>query len=230
MLSRIKAIQKTSLIDYPNKVSCVIFLGGCNFRCGYCHNPDLIKDDLKSLDEEEVLEFLKKRKKWLDGVVFSGGEPLLKNDIISFIEKVKEVGYMIKIDTNGTNPELLKSLIDKKLIDYVAMDLKNRLNKYEEVVNTKVDINKVKKSIDIIKNSKISHEFRCTVLPRLHSKEDIKEMTNLIKNDTLFLQQFNNKVKLLDPKFENDVPFSVSELEEIKKACEKSIRKIEIRA
>lgn len=216
MLSQIKSIQKTSLIDYPDKISCVIFIGGCNFRCGYCHNPDLINKNLKSLDEEEVLEFLKKKKKWLDGVVISGGEPLLYKEIVGFIKKVKSLNYLVKIDTNGTNPSLLKELIDYQLVDYIAMDLKNTFNKYEETVGVKVDIDKIKESIKIIKNSKIEHEFRCTVLPILHSKENILEMSKLV--DNLILQQFNNKT-VLDPKFKEYKSFNKEEIKDIKELC-----------
>ena len=217
MLFRIKAIQKTSLIDYPDKISCVVFLSGCNFKCGYCHNPNLINKDLESLDENEVLEFLVKKKKWLDGVVISGGEPLLSNDFFEFIKKVKALNYLVKIDTNGTNPSLLKELIENKLVDYIAMDLKNTFDKYEETVSVKVDIGKIKESIELIKNCDIKHEFRCTVLPFLHSKEDILEMNKLV--DKLVLQQFNNKGKLLNPKFQDYKQFSKEELEDIKKSC-----------
>ena len=228
MLSNIKSLQKTSLIDYPNKISCVIFLSGCDFRCGFCHNPDLVLGNLKSISEEDVLNFLEKKKKWLDGVVFSGGEPLLNKEIVDFIKKVKDLGFLVKIDTNGTNPEILKELIKNKLIDYIAMDFKNNLNKYEETVGVKVDIKKIKESIDLIGNCNINHEFRCTVLPKLHAKEDILEICKLIKGDKLFLQQFNNKGKLLDSKFQDYEQFGGEELEDIKKECDKIV-KCEIR-
>ena len=223
MLSNIKSIQKTSLIDYPDKVSCVIFLGGCDFRCGFCHNPDLVLGDLKSISEEEVLKFLEKKKKWLDGVVFSGGEPLLNKDIVGFIKRIKNMGFLIKVDTNGNNPKLLKELIDKKLVDYIAMDFKNSFKKYEETINVKVDINKIKESIELIKNSGVEHEFRCTILPKLHTKRDILEMCNLIKGNKFILQQFNNKVRLLNPDFQKYEQFSKEELEDIKKECDKIV-------
>ncbi|MBL7147566.1 MAG: anaerobic ribonucleoside-triphosphate reductase activating protein [Nanoarchaeota archaeon] len=223
MLSNIKSIQKTSLIDYPDKVSCVIFLGGCDFRCGFCHNPDLVLGDLKSISEEEVLKFLEKKKKWLDGVVFSGGEPLLNKDIVGFIKRIKNMGFLIKVDTNGNNPKLLKELIDKKLVDYIAMDFKNSFKKYEETINVKVDINKIKESIELIKNSGVEHEFRCTILPKLHTKRDILEMCNLIKGNKFILQRFNNKVRLLNPDFQKYEQFSKEELEDFKKECDKIV-------
>ena len=143
---QIRGLQKTSLIDYAPYTCCVVFLAGCNFRCPFCQNPDLIvgKDRNPVIYEDEFLDFLKERKKWLDAVCITGGEPCLYEKLPKLIKKIKSLGYKVKIDTNGTNPSMLKELIDKKLIDYVAMDIKGPLDKYDEIVNAKVDKEKIK--------------------------------------------------------------------------------------
>lgn len=179
----IGGLQKSSLIDYPGKIAAVIFTQGCNFRCPYCHNPELVNGERGTINgkchEMAVLEFLKKRIGKLDGVVITGGEPTLHNNLPEFIKQIKNLGFAIKLDTNGTNPEMLKQLIDEKLIDYVAMDIKAPLDKYSEIVCTKVDTDKILKSIGILKNSNIKDY--CTspffakmplsrVFPRLVSK------------------------------------------------------------
>src|SRR3989344_5633428 len=140
MKLEIKGLQKTSLIDYPPYTSCVVFLAGCDFRCPFCQNPDLIlnPEKLETVKQEDFLEFLKKRKKWLDAVCISGGEPTLYEDLPEFIKKIKDLGYKVKIDTNGNNPNAIEELINKKLIDYVAMDIKAPLDKYSKAANAKV--------------------------------------------------------------------------------------------
>jgi len=137
----IKGLQKTTLVDYPNKVACTIFLPRCNFRCGFCYNKDLVidYDRLPSIQEEEIINFLKEKKKWLDGVVFTGGEPTLHRELPNFIKKIKEMGFLVKIDTNGTNPKMLKELIDNNIVDYIAMDIKAPLEKYDKITGVNVD-------------------------------------------------------------------------------------------
>jgi len=178
----IGGIQKTTLIDYPDKVACIVFTMGCNFRCGFCHNPELIETSKKSnISEDVFFDFLKKRKKILDGVVITGGEPLLQKDIKNFIIKIRDEGLLVKLDTNGTFPEQLKELIDLKLIDYVAMDLKNVLEKYSDVVNVKDKEKHKLKSIKILLENRVDYEFRTTVVAGLHSKEDLINASKLIK-------------------------------------------------
>ena len=229
----IKGLQKTTLIDYPDKVACTIFLPDCNFRCGFCHNKDLVlnPDSLPTTKEEEILDFLKERKKWLDGVCISGGEPLLHHELLDFLPKLKELGYLIKIDTNDSNPEFLKELIGKKLIDFVAMDIKNSLEDYDKTAGVKVDTEKINKSIEIIKNSGIDYEFRTTVIPGLHTKENIEKIGKLLKKAKKFaIQNFRPSDNVIDPKYKKHKSFSREELEEFKKILEPYFDEVEIRA
>ena len=213
----IKHVEKTSLIDYPGKVSSLLFLAGCNFRC----------DKLKDIKEEDILIYLQSRKKWIDGVVFTGGEPLLY-DLKEFIVKIKKLGFLIKIDTNGYNPKALKELIDNNLVDYIAIDIKNCLEKYEDTVRVKVDINKIKESIELVKNFK-SYEFRMTALPLLHTEKDFEKIGELLKDTKIFyIQQFRPK-NCLDKNFESERQFSIKELENFKKILKNYIKRVEIR-
>ena len=217
----IKGLEKSSLIDYPGKVSAVVFLAGCNFRCGFCHNRELVlePEGMGTIPEGEVLQFLKERKKWLDGVVISGGEPTLHKDMPGFLGKIKALGYPLKLDTNGTNPEMVKEIIGKRLVDYVAMDIKGPLGKYEEICEVPVDTQKIKESIKLIISSGIGHEFRSTVLPALHTKEDVQEMARMVKGAKKFyLQQFRPK-NTVDPAFEGMKPFSEKEMLELRDLC-----------
>ena len=225
----IKGLQKTSLIDYPGKVSCVVFVGGCNFRCPYCHNPDLVeKNSLPDLEEEEILGFLEKRKKWLDAVVISGGEPTLYPELIALVRKVKELGYLVKIDTNGTNPRLLNELME--IVDYVAMDIKASREGYEKVTKATVAIEKIEESVDILKNSSITYEFRTTVVPGLFDDKEAERIGDWLEGANLYvLQQFNPKKDMVDNSFKDVKPFEKAELERFKKIVEKHIRKVDVR-
>lgn len=229
----IKGLQKTTLVDYPNKVACTIFLPKCNFRCGFCYNKDLVVDyeKLPTISEEEVLAFLKEKKKWLDGVVFTGGEPTLHKELPEFIKKIRQMGFLVKIDTNGTNPEMLEELIDNSLVDYIAMDIKAPLEKYEKVMGVRVNKEKINESISLLKNSPIDSELRLTVVPTLHSKEDIKKIGEWLKgNKKLFIQQFQPDKKMIDISLLEVKPYSKEELEEFKKILKEFIYEVEIRA
>lgn len=227
----IGGLQKTTLIDYPDKVACIVFTIGCNFRCGFCHNPELVEVGKKSNVPEDVFfDFLEKRKKILDGVVITGGEPLLQKDIKNFIIKIKEKGFLVKLDTNGTSPELLKELIDLKLIDYVAMDIKTVPEKYFDVVNVKDKEKDVSKSIKILLEGKVDYEFRTTVVEGLHTKEDLINVAKLIKGaPRYFLQKFVVAPKLLDKTFKTKKSLSTSELEEVCGVAKKYVGRCEIR-
>ncbi len=228
----IKGLQKTTLVDYPGKVACTIFLPKCNFRCGFCYNRDLVIDyeKLPTISEEEVLAFLKEKKKWLDGVVFTGGEPTLHKELVGFIKKIKNMGFLVKVDTNGTNPEMLEELIDDGLVDYIAMDIKAPLDHYEKVTGVKLDKEKIKESISILKNSPLDSELRLTVVPTLHSKEDIKKIGEWLKgNKRLFLQQFQPDKKMIDISLINVKPYSKEELEEFKEILKEYIYEVGIR-
>ncbi|MBN2851411.1 MAG: anaerobic ribonucleoside-triphosphate reductase activating protein [Clostridia bacterium] len=189
----IAGIQKNSFIDFRGKVATVVFTPLCNFDCFYCHNSQLLKMNHKNceyIDEEEFFSYLNKRHGLIDGIVISGGEPTLQPDLEEFIKKIKEMGYAVKLDTNGYEPDILENLINKKLLDYVAMDIKAPFDQYEEIINRKIDFNVLKKSIAILMNSDIEYEFRTTVIPTF-TLEDIEAMAKEIKGALYYvLQQF----------------------------------------
>lgn len=187
------SINKLTLLDYPEKVSCVLYTPTCNFKCPYCHNWEtLIEERLAPLDFDEILSFLKKRQGVLDGVVISGGEPTLMDDLKSRIIKIKELGYLVKLDTNGSNPDLLRELIDEKLIDYVAMDIKHSFNKYYDIiVNRNINLDDIKESIEILMENKIDYEFRITLVKEYHDIDSIYEIGKMLEGSKkLFLQQY----------------------------------------
>ena len=185
-------IDKFSLLDYDENVSVVLFAPTCNFRCPFCHNGQSVLENNRAIPFDEILDFLKTRTGLIDAVVVSGGEPTLMNDLVSKIEKIKELGFKIKLDTNGTNPDVLRELLRKNLLNYIAMDIKNSEDKYAETVGvTNPLLSKIKESISIIMNSGIDYEFRTTLVAEYHSKESIEKMGELIKGaNKLYLQKF----------------------------------------
>lgn len=185
-------IDKFSLLDYDENVSVVLFAPTCNYRCPFCHNGDSVLGCHSSIPFDEIISFLKTRVGLIDAVVVSGGEPTLMNDIVEKIEQIKELGFKIKLDTNGTNPDVLKELLGKSLINYVAMDIKNSEKMYPETTGVSNPLmDKIKQSISIIMNSGIDYEFRTTLVAEYHSNESITEMGELIKGaKKLFLQKF----------------------------------------
>ena len=206
---KIGGIQKTSLLDYPDIISAIIWTVGCNFRCPFCYNKDIVFGNVQLISENEVISFLEKRKGMLEGLVITGGEPLMHKDISDFCEKVKKMSYLIKIDTNGMYPEKLKDLIYKKLVDYVAMDIKAPKKKYEKLTNVKVSIKKIEESIKILKNSNIDYEFRTTFVPELLTKDDILEIAKWLKGSKRFyMQQFKQISPLISAKFQDVSPYS----------------------
>ena len=228
---KITGIQKSSFIDYPYGIAAVVFLQGCNFRCSFCHNGallDICKND-NLIDENVIFEFLKSRVNKLDAVVISGGEPTLHNDLAEFISKIKSLGFKIKLDTNGTNPTILKSLIEEKLIDYVAMDIKAPFEKYPKITNSKVDINKIKQRIQILLSDVIDYEFRTTVVKDELSYADFEKISNIIKGAKLYyLQRFIAQNALYDDfKFKNT--YNESEFDEIIKILSPCIKQVRLR-
>ena len=190
----IKGLQKLTLLDFPGHVACTIFTSGCNYRCPFCHNASLAlsRDEGADYSEEEILDFLKKRTGILDGVAITGGEPLIWPDIIDLLRKIKEIGFMVKLDTNGTFPDRLKEIIDEGLVDYVAIDIKNSPEKYAQTVG-KDDalLDKLRESVNILMNGGVDYEFRTTVVDELHTAEDIKKIGEFIKGaKRWFLQNF----------------------------------------
>ena len=223
----IGGLQKLTLIDYPGKIAATVFLIGCNFSCPWCYNPELVLPEKiknhKKITEKYFFDFLKKRKGLLDGVVICGGEPTINKNLPDFIKKIKKPGYAVKLDTNGSNPEMLKNLIDKKLVNYVAMDIKAPLKtqNYEETAGVKINLNKIKKSIKIIKDSRIDYEFRTTVLPKEHSSKDIINIAKELKGAKIYYLQSFKPIKTINPKYEKYKPFGQKQLKAIQKECEK---------
>jgi pyruvate formate lyase activating enzyme len=218
---KIGGFQKTSLLDYPDTISAIIWTIDCNFRCPFCYNINLVFGNVTSFSEEEILSFLKQRQGLLEGLVISGGEPLLQQDLFDFTKKVKELGYLIKIDTNGMFPERLGELLDNTLVDYVAMDIKAPKNKYNKLTGVNVDIKKIEQSIEIIKKHAPDYEFRTTFIPDLLDKEDIIKIGKWLEGtDRFYLQQFKVNPPLVSSKLEKIVPYSkeylFETLEEIK--------------
>lgn len=230
----IGGLQKLTLIDYPGKIAATVFLAGCNFSCPWCHNPELVLPKkikkAKKISKKYFFDFLKKRKGLLDAVVICGGEPTINKELPDFIKRIKKMGYLVKLDTNGSDPKMLKNLIKKKLIDYVAMDIKAPLitkslklktKNYDEATGVKINLNKIKESIKIIKNSGIDYEFRTTMVPKLLQLKDIAEIAKQLKGDKIYyLQQFKPE-KTIDSKFRKTKLFSQKQLKVIQKECEK---------
>lgn len=190
----IVGLNKTTLLDYPGRVAATVFTGGCNFRCPFCHNGDLVlkPSALDVYSEEEVFSFLKKRKNVLKGVCITGGEPTLQADLPDFIRKIKELGYAVKLDTNGYEPDMLKRLLEEGLLDYVAMDIKNCREKYTQTVGLSVFFpEKIERSVLLLKQSQIDYEFRTTVVKELHTKEDLLKIGEWLSGcPRFFLQQY----------------------------------------
>ena len=201
---KIAGFQRFSMIDFPNKIAAVIFTQGCNFRCGFCHNPETVLPAKYSelIQENVVLDFLDFRKNQLEGVVITGGEPTLQDDLPLFLQQIKNMGYNIKLDTNGTNPDIIGELIDENLIDHIAMDIKAPLDKYKAITNTEVKLELIQASIALIQSSELPHEFRTTVMGELFSDDDMKQMHELVNfSENYKLQQFQPDKKLVDEKF-----------------------------
>ena len=229
----IAGFQKLTLIDYPGKIATTVFTFGCNFRCPFCHNPELINYKVQSTNsggaEKDFFKFLKSRKGKLAGVCITGGEPTIQPDLIDFIKKVKKLGFLVKLDTNGTRPDVLKKLLDMKLLDFVAMDIKNHLGKYNKTTGSKIDKKRIELSVELIRNSKIPYEFRTTVVPGLHKIEDFDEIAQWLSGaESYFLQDYREG-KILDPRLKKKTKGKKIDLEKIKKRIEKSFKKVGIR-
>lgn len=228
---KIGGIQKFSLVDYPGLVSAVLFTTGCNMRCGYCHNPELVVSELygESLDLNEVYAFLDSRRDKLEGVVITGGEPTLRKDLPDMVKKIKSMGYRVKLDSNGTHPEVLGAMINANCIDYVAMDIKGSLEKYASIAARLVDTDAIKKSIQVILASNVHHEFRTTVVQSQLSFSDFDKMGQLIKGAQLFSIQKFVPAKTLDPSFAKERTYDEADLVKIKKIMKQYVDKCAIR-
>lgn len=217
----IRGLYKTSLIDFPGKISSVVFTGGCNLRCGYCHNPDMVLGNSDpDISENFIFEFLSGRKKLIDGVTVTGGEPSLHPDLPDFLKKIKDMGFLVKLDTNGFSPSVLDAVISEGLVDYIALDVKSSPEKYSEVTGKDLPFSTVLETINILKNSGIVFELRTTCIPQLVTLEDFDAIGKAVgKVEKYSLQQFVNTTSLLDPALEKLSPYPVIYLEAMRKKC-----------
>ena len=226
----INGFQKLTILDYPGKVACIVFTPGCNFRCPFCHNASLVThiDKETYLDIDEVLSYLKKRQGLLDGVVITGGEPLLQEGIEDFIAEIKSLGYSVKLDTNGSFPEKLISIVEKGLVDYVAMDIKNSKDKYGETIGVSdFDISPIEQSVEFLLQGKVDYEFRTTVVKNFHTLDDIQDIVVWLKGaHKYFLQNFVDSGDLISGGLE---PVSALLLKEMKEKASEFIPSVEIR-
>ena len=189
----IKGLQKLTLLDYPGSLAAIVFVGGCNFRCPFCHNGTLVLGGADTIDTEQIFSFLESRRTKLGAVVISGGEPTIYSDLPDFIRRVRELGYKVKLDTNGTNPDMLISLVESGLVDYVAMDIKNSPDAYESTAGARVDIDAVKRSVDFLLSNRVEYEFRTTLVKQLHTHENMRKIGEWIKGaKRYFLQSYKH--------------------------------------
>ncbi len=232
----ISGVQKFTMLDFPEQTACILFTPGCNFRCGYCHNPEfVIPEKIKQIrdtfiPEESFFAFLETRKELLDGVVISGGEPTLMPDLIWFMTRVKDMGFKVKLDTNGNRPEVIKEALEKKLVDFIAMDIKTSPSCYESLVGKQVNVENLKKSITLIMESGIDYEFRSTLIKEIHNQETLESMGKMIQGaKILHLQPFRPE-HTLNPSFELKHPFSAQEMKDVAKVFSKFVQTVEIRS
>ena len=223
----IGGLQKTSFLDYPDKISTIIFTSGCNFRCGYCHNPELINSKTSKYSTEEIIQFLKTRTGKIDGVVITGGEPCIHKDLIDFIIKIKELDFLVKLDSNGSYPDVIEKCIP--YIDYIAMDIKAPLYKYQTVINSPVNIDNIQKSITLIMKSNLDYEFRTTVLKSMLNIDDFKAIGNLISSAKKYYLQKFVPSKTLDKTLLKESSYTDEEFKEIIAILQKQIQIVEIR-
>ncbi len=226
----ISGIQKLTLLDFPGKLACTVFTSGCNFRCPFCHNASLVLPGMSDhIDEQEVFSFLKKREGILEGVCITGGEPCLQPDLETFIRKVRDIGFAVKLDTNGSFPEKLSSLLEKGLLDYVAMDIKTSKERYSEVCGVQNEklLENVQKSVEILKSSSVPHEFRTTTARELQTKEDFEKIGRWLSGEKrYFIQQYEASGELVGDEM---TPYEKEELTEFAKVMKNFVENVEIR-
>ncbi len=224
-------LQKTSLLDYPDKVSAIVFTQGCNFNCGYCHNPSLL--DFKSKNDistDVIFDFLKKRQGKLDGVVITGGEPTLQKNLKLFIQEIKSMNFLVKLDTNGTNPVILEDLIENNLLDYIAMDIKTSPERYSEVVCKPVNGENIEKSVNLIMNSSVDYEFRTTVLPSFISFIDFEKIGEFILGaKRYYLQKFEVQSEINDKALVNEKNYTDEDFIKIVNIMKNYVKEVYVR-
>lgn len=210
----ISGLQKLSLIDYPGRISCVVFTQGCIFRCSYCHNPELIQMRPGDMAQDEVVKFLESRKNFIEGVCITGGEPSLQPDLPEFLHMLKTMGYKVKLDTSGVNPAMIERVMHLGLVDYFAMDIKHRWEAYQKVVrvDNPVAIENCKKTFSLIQESSVDHEFRTTIFPPVHTEEDFFALAAYLRDGEKYFIQNIRYTKTLDPAIERGKDINVTEL------------------
>ena len=238
----ISGIQKFTTLDFPEKLACIVFTPGCNFRCGYCHNPEFVLPEkiaqLKSsfIPEEAFWNFLKKRGKrerdsapLLDGVVISGGEPTVMPDLVPFMEKIKSLGFLVKLDTNGNRPEVIEQAMKRGAADYIAMDVKTSLAEYQRLAGSLARAENIKRSIELIKAGGVAYEFRSTLIREIHTPDILSDMRELVRGaKQLFLQSFRPG-QTLNPTFGAYQPFTEAEMRELERWFGEAVERVERR-
>jgi pyruvate formate lyase activating enzyme len=230
---KIGGLEKISLIDFPGKITATVFFCGCNFKCPFCQNPELVEPEeitkQPKITEKDFFSFLDARQGLLEGICLTGGEPTINLKLPDFIKKIKQKGFLVKLDTNGSNPEMLKTLFRENLLDFVAMDIKSSLEKYPEAVGIKVNLENIQKSIELIQQSGIEYEFRATVVPGIIDEGEIKKIGQWLKGAKSFaLQQFRPE-KTLDKAWQKIQPYSEERLKKLIKIIEPYVEKAVLR-
>lgn len=227
---QIHGLNKTTLLDYPEHVAATVFTGGCNFRCPFCHNADLVLHPMSQplIKEEEVFSFLKRRQGIIDGVCITGGEPTLQADLVSFISKIKELNFLVKLDTNGYKPDILQELIERKMLDYVSMDIKSSKEKYPILSGVEhINIREVEKSVDVLKQSKVEYEFRTTIVKELHEIGEMEQIGEWLQGaPAYYLQAYRQNENVSGKGFTS---YSKEELENMASILRRTIKRVEIR-
>ena len=224
----ILGLEKMSMVDFKDKICATIFAGGCNFRCPFCHNSGLVEKKYDRIDENEIFSYLESRKNLLDGVVISGGEPTLQKDLARFAKKVKDMGFLVKLDTNGTNPDCLENLFKEKLIDYVAMDIKNNFENYSTIAGVQnAAVENIKKSLKLLKEYGVEYELRTTLIKEFHTENNIEKLGKDLKGEKiLYLQKFKNSDGVFN-KTLNEV--QKAHAEEFAKILAQKIKEVKLR-
>jgi len=226
-MTEIKGFLETSFVDWPGKICSVLFLPYCNFRCPYCHNHPLVfhPERYSSIPFDDILTRLLSFRDWIDGVCITGGEPTLHVDLPFLIRKIKERGFLVKLDTNGSNPQMLENLIEAGQIEFVSMDVKAPLDpfSYRRLTGIPIDLNLILRSIEIIKKEKVDYEFRMTVVPGLHRKEDIKNLGSQLRAGQRFVLQNFNPENPLDPSLKNTPPYDPKVLKETERMIQEMV-------
>jgi len=225
----IKGFIETSLIDYPGKICSVLFLGGCNFKCGFCHNPEIVFGSTADISPQVFFNFIKSKKGWVDSVTITGGEPTIHAKLPELINSIKSLGLLVKLDTNGTNPLMLNSLINNKMIDYIAMDIKSPLSSYHKITNSKVNTELIKQSINLIRGSGVDYEFRTTIIPSFIDQKGLLEICDLIKGSKKYVLQQYRSFKTLNEEFPKE-SYTINELNNLLKLIKPYFHKVELRA